>query len=158
MRQDRSVDRSSQEVVESVKPETQSVASDEVFGKTSDEAFGKGSGESSADVAAVASLDEPTRRRIYDHVCARALPVSRDEVTEALGIPRRTTAFHLDRLAQLGLLPVSLCARPRASGRGGGAGRAATPGRTPALPPEGRGGVGPLAVSFPRPPGGKETD
>jgi predicted ArsR family transcriptional regulator len=87
---------------------------------TSDETVGKSSGESSADVAAVASLDEPTRRRIYDHVCARALPLSRDEVTEALGIPRRTTAFHLDRLAELGLLSVSFARRTGRSGPGAG--------------------------------------
>lgn len=87
---------------------------------TSDETVGKSSAESSADVAAVASLDEPTRRRIYDHVCARALPLSRDEVTEALGIPRRTTAFHLDRLAELGLLSVSFARRTGRSGPGAG--------------------------------------
>jgi predicted ArsR family transcriptional regulator len=87
---------------------------------TSSEAFGKSSGEVSADVAAVASLDEPTRRGIYDHVCAHSSPVSRDEVTEALGIPRRTTAFHLDRLAELGLLSVSFARRSGRSGPGAG--------------------------------------
>ena len=87
---------------------------------TSDATIGKSPAESSADVAAVASLDEPTRRRIYDHVCAGALPLSRDEVTEALGIPRRTTAFHLDRLAELGLLSVSFARRTGRSGPGAG--------------------------------------
>src|SRR5664280_3642410 len=87
---------------------------------TSSEAFGKSSGEVSADVAAVASLDEPTRRGIYDHVCAHSSPVSRDEVTEALGIPRRTAAFHLDRLAELGLLSVSFARRSGRSGPGAG--------------------------------------
>jgi predicted ArsR family transcriptional regulator len=87
---------------------------------TSDETVGRTSGESSADVAAVASLDEPTRRRIYDHLCAHALPLSRDEVTEALGIPRRTAAFHLDRLAELGLLSVTFARRTGRSGPGAG--------------------------------------
>jgi len=87
---------------------------------TTDETVGKSTAKSSADVAAVASLDEPTRRRIYDHVCARARPLSRDEVTEALGIPRRTTAFHLDRLAELGLLSVSFARRTGRSGPGAG--------------------------------------
>jgi predicted ArsR family transcriptional regulator len=87
---------------------------------TSDESVGKSSARSFADVAAVASLDEPTRRRIYDHVTAHALPLSRDEVTEALGIPRRTTAFHLDRLAELGLLSVSFARRSGRSGPGAG--------------------------------------
>jgi predicted ArsR family transcriptional regulator len=95
-----------------VKPEKHSM--------TSDETVGKSSAKSSADVAAVASLDEPTRRRIYDHVSARALPLSRDEVAEALGIPRRTAAFHLDRLAELGLLSVSFARRTGRSGPGAG--------------------------------------
>jgi predicted ArsR family transcriptional regulator len=71
-------------------------------------------------VAAVASLGEPTRRRIYDHVCARAVPLSRDDVTDALGIPRRTASFHLDRLAVLGLLSVSFARRTGRSGPGAG--------------------------------------
>jgi predicted ArsR family transcriptional regulator len=75
------------------------------------------------DVAAVASLDEPTRRRVYDWVRGSALPVSRDEVAKALGVPRRTAAFHLDRLAELDLLSVTFARR---SGRNGpGAGRTA---------------------------------
>jgi predicted ArsR family transcriptional regulator len=77
-------------------------------------------GEESADVAAVASLDEPTRRRVYDHVREFAVPVSRDEVAEALGVPRRTAAFHLDRLAGLGLLSVSFARRSGRSGPGAG--------------------------------------
>jgi len=87
---------------------------------TSDESSGRGSGEATADVAAVASLDEPTRRRIYDHVCARSLPVSRDDAADALGVPRRTAAFHLDRLAELGLLSVSFARRSGRSGPGAG--------------------------------------
>ncbi len=90
---------------------------------TSDEAVAESSGEASADVTAVASLDEPTRRRIYDHVRSHALPVSRDDVASALGVPRRTAAFHLDRLSELGLLSFSFARR---SGRNGpGAGRPA---------------------------------
>ena len=71
-------------------------------------------------VAAVASLDEPTRRRIYDLACAHPSPVSRDDVADALGIPRRTAAFHLDRLAGLGLLSVSFARRSGRSGPGAG--------------------------------------
>lgn len=79
--------------------------------------------EQTAAVAAVAGLDEPTRRRVYDHVRGFAVPVSRDEVAAALRVPRRTAAFHLDRLAELGLLSVTFARR---SGRTGpGAGRTA---------------------------------
>jgi predicted ArsR family transcriptional regulator len=72
-------------------------------------------------VAAVAALAEPTRRRVYDHVVQQAVPVDRDQVAAAVGLPRTTAAFHLDRLAQCGLLDVHF---ERRSGRTGpGAGR-----------------------------------
>ncbi|MGY1730608.1 helix-turn-helix transcriptional regulator [Geodermatophilus sp. SYSU D01045] len=74
-------------------------------------------------VAAVAALAEPTRRRLYDHVVRQAEPVGRDEVAAALGVPRATVAFHLDRLVDDGLLDVHF---ERRSGRTGpGAGRPA---------------------------------
>jgi predicted ArsR family transcriptional regulator len=76
--------------------------------------------DETADVAAVASLEEPTRRRVYDHVRAYASPLSRDEVAKALGVPRRTAAFHLDRLAELGLLSVTFARRSGRSGPGAG--------------------------------------
>ncbi|WP_345799836.1 helix-turn-helix domain-containing protein [Microbacterium sp. AZCO] len=67
----------------------------------------------------VAALSDPVRRRLYR--LARERPVGRDEAAEALGIPRSTAAFHLDRLADAGLLAVSY---RRLSGRTGpGAGR-----------------------------------
>ncbi|MBT2401830.1 metalloregulator ArsR/SmtB family transcription factor [Streptomyces sp. ISL-100] len=76
-----------------------------------------------ADVSAIASLDEPTRRRLYDHVARQPGPVSRDEAAAALGLPRPTAAFHLDRLADESLLDVIY---ERRSGRAGpGAGRSA---------------------------------
>lgn len=75
------------------------------------------------DVAAVAALDEPTRRRLYDHVVRQPGPVSRDEAAQALGLARQTAAFHLDRLADAALLDVVY---ERRSGRTGpGAGRPA---------------------------------
>lgn len=50
-------------------------------------------------VAAVAALDEPNRRRLYDFVVRQTSPISKDEVSEAIGLPRTTAAFHLDKLA-----------------------------------------------------------
>jgi predicted ArsR family transcriptional regulator len=77
----------------------------------------------SARVAAVAALAEPTRRRLYEHVVRQPGPVSRDEAAGAVGVPRATTAFHLDRLVADGLLETSF---ERRSGRSGpGAGRPA---------------------------------
>src|SRR5215218_8360021 len=77
----------------------------------------------SAQVAAVAALAEPTRRRLYEHVVRQPGPVSRDDVAGALGLARATAAFHLDRLVADGLLDIHF---ERRSGRTGpGAGRPA---------------------------------
>ena len=74
-------------------------------------------------LAAVAALDEPTRRRLYEYVVRRPAPVSRDDVAAALGVARATVAFHLDRLVEERLLVVEY---ERRSGRTGpGAGRPA---------------------------------
>jgi len=48
-------------------------------------ASGGTDGEATSDLAAVASLDEPTRRRIYDHVRAHPVQLSRNDVADALG-------------------------------------------------------------------------
>ncbi|MEV7098974.1 helix-turn-helix domain-containing protein [Amycolatopsis sp. NPDC051045] len=74
-------------------------------------------------LAAVAALDEPTRRRLYEYVVRCPEPVSRDDVAAALGVPRATVAFHLDRLVDERLLAVG---HERRTGRTGpGAGRPA---------------------------------
>jgi predicted ArsR family transcriptional regulator len=74
-------------------------------------------------VAAVGALVDPTRRRVYEFVAAAAGQVGRDEVALALQIGRSLAAFHLDKLAEVGLLDVAF-ARP--AGRSGpGAGRPA---------------------------------
>ena len=57
-------------------------------------------------VAGVAALADPTRRDLYLHVSAQAEPVSRDEAADALGIARHTAKFHLDKLAEEGLLDI----------------------------------------------------
>ncbi|WP_033443368.1 helix-turn-helix transcriptional regulator [Saccharothrix sp. NRRL B-16314] len=79
--------------------------------------------QSPTHISAVAALDEPTRRRLYDFVVRHPAPASRDEVAEAMGVPRTTVAFHLDRLVAEGLLEV---VHERRTGRTGpGAGRPA---------------------------------
>jgi predicted ArsR family transcriptional regulator len=68
-------------------------------------------------------LDDATRRAVYAAVVARGGPASRDDVAGDLDISRTLAAFHLDKLADRGLLAVTY-ARP--AGRGGpGAGRPA---------------------------------
>jgi predicted ArsR family transcriptional regulator len=75
------------------------------------------------ELAAVALLAEPVRRRLYEYVRERHTVVGRDEAAEAAGISRKLAAFHLDRLADVGLLAVDY---RRLSGRvGPGAGRPA---------------------------------
>lgn len=69
-------------------------------------------------------LTEPTRRAVYDAVRAGREPMTRDEVASAAGISRRLAAFHLDLLAEGGLLSVDY-ARPAGRRGGPGAGRPA---------------------------------
>jgi predicted ArsR family transcriptional regulator len=73
-----------------------------------------------ARILAVATLEEPTRRRLYDHVVRQAAAVTRDEAAAALRLPRATAAFHLDRLAAEGLLDVVYERRTGRSGPGAG--------------------------------------
>lgn len=75
------------------------------------------------DPGALAALGEPARRALYTYVISRDRPVSRDEAAGATGMKRATAAFHLERLAEDGLLEVGFA---RISGRTGpGAGRTA---------------------------------
>ncbi len=72
--------------------------------------------------AAVALLDEPTRRRLYEYVIERDA-VGRDAAAEGVGISRELAAFHLDKLVEGGLLETTF---RRLTGRSGpGAGRPA---------------------------------
>src|SRR5829696_1625431 len=71
-------------------------------------------------IAAVAALDDPTRRAVFDLVARAATAVSRDAAAEALGVSRRVAAFHLDRLAEQGLLIVEYRRPPGRSGPGAG--------------------------------------
>jgi predicted ArsR family transcriptional regulator len=74
-------------------------------------------------IASVAALDDPTRRALFDFVAGSQTAVTREAAAESLGISRRIAAFHLDRLAELGLLSVEY---RRTHGRTGpGAGRPA---------------------------------
>lgn len=75
------------------------------------------------DIDRIALLREPVRRKLYAHVRTSARPVSRDQAARAVGVSRSLAAFHLDRLAEAGLLEVEY---RRLSGRTGrGAGRPA---------------------------------
>ena len=74
-------------------------------------------------VTAIGALADPVRRRLYRYVAERHDAVSREQAAEALGLPLAKTRFHLDRLAEEGLLDVEY---RRLTGRQGpGAGRPA---------------------------------
>src|SRR4051794_41334418 len=53
----------------------------------------------STDIEAVALLDEPVRKALYEHVVRSGRAISRDEAATATGVSRPLAAFHLDRLA-----------------------------------------------------------
>ena len=57
---------------------------------------------------------------MFDLVARATTAVSRDAAADALGVSRRAAAFHLDRLAQLGLLVVEYRRPPGRSGPGAG--------------------------------------
>ena len=71
-------------------------------------------------IEAIAALDEPARRRLYDYVAASGRAISRDEASGATGIGRPLAAFHLDRLAEQGLLSVEFRRLSGRTGRGAG--------------------------------------
>jgi len=72
-------------------------------------------------LAGVAALADPVRRDLFRYVSAQSAPVSRDQAAEALGIPRHTAKFHLEKLADEGLLDTSF--KRLSDRRGPGAGR-----------------------------------
>jgi len=74
-------------------------------------------------VTGLAALADPIRRELYLFVVAQPEPVSRDRAAEGVAVPRHTAKFHLDKLAEQGLLDTEF---QRLSGRRGpGAGRPA---------------------------------
>lgn len=69
----------------------------------------------------LALLGDPVRRAIYRHVVSSGREVSREEAARAAGVSRSVASFHLDRLAEEGLLEVSF--RRLSARTGPGAGR-----------------------------------
>jgi predicted ArsR family transcriptional regulator len=73
--------------------------------------------------SSVEILAEPTRRKVFDAVRTAPGPVTREAIAVEVEIGTRLAAFHLDRLAEAGLLTIDY-ARPEGCG-GPGAGRPA---------------------------------
>jgi predicted ArsR family transcriptional regulator len=76
-----------------------------------------------SEISVVAVLNDPVRHRLYDYIAMQPHGVSRSEAATAVGIQRTLAAFHLDRLAEAGLVDVTF-SRP-AGQAGPGAGRPA---------------------------------
>jgi predicted ArsR family transcriptional regulator len=75
------------------------------------------------DLAGLGLLADDARRRLYDFVTGQRDAVSREEAATATGIGRTLAAYHLDKLAEAGLLDVGYA---RTNGRTGpGSGRPA---------------------------------
>ncbi|GAB2836698.1 helix-turn-helix domain-containing protein [Actinocorallia aurea] len=75
------------------------------------------------DIEAIALLQDPVRRRLYELVAGAGADVGRNEASTTAGISRTLAAFHLDKLVEGGLLD-AVFRRPE--GRTGpGAGRPA---------------------------------
>jgi predicted ArsR family transcriptional regulator len=73
-----------------------------------------------ARVAGVAALADPVRRDLYLYVSAQPMPISRDQAADALGIARHNAKFHLDKLADEGLLDISFKRLSERQGPGAG--------------------------------------
>jgi predicted ArsR family transcriptional regulator len=71
-------------------------------------------------VEAISLLGEPVRRQLYEYVFEQREPVSREEAASAVGIKRSLAAFHLDKLAEEGLLEVEFKRLSHRKGPGAG--------------------------------------
>jgi predicted ArsR family transcriptional regulator len=72
-------------------------------------------------IAGIAALDQPLRRDLYRHLAKTGTWSTRDDVATALALSRSVAAFHLDKLAEAGVVEVRF---ERTTGRRGpGAGR-----------------------------------
>ena len=74
-------------------------------------------------LAALASLGDENRRKLFDFVASAPDAVGRDDAAAALGLARSTASFHLDRLVKDGLLAVEF--RKLGGREGPGSGRPA---------------------------------
>ncbi len=72
------------------------------------------------DIGHLSVLSDELRRRMYLYVREQAGPVTREDVARALGLSRKLAAFHLDKLAEEGLLEYQYKRPPGRSGPGAG--------------------------------------
>jgi predicted ArsR family transcriptional regulator len=70
--------------------------------------------------ATLGLLGDPVRRGLYEYVAAQRTAVARNDAAEATGTSRTLAAYHLDRLAEAGLLQVEYARRNGRTGPGAG--------------------------------------
>jgi DNA-binding transcriptional ArsR family regulator len=72
------------------------------------------------DIGHLSVLSDELRRRMYLYVREQTGPVTREDVARAMGLSRKLAAFHLDKLAEEGLLEFQYKRPPGRSGPGAG--------------------------------------
>lgn len=73
-----------------------------------------------AQAARIGALAESTRRRLYEYVASQPGAVGREQAARELGLAPHTVNFHLDRLAEEGLLDVQFRRLTERTGPGSG--------------------------------------
>jgi len=76
--------------------------------------------EREARIAEIAALDQPVRGDLYALLVERDDWITRDEAAATLEVPRSVAAFHLDKLAEVGLVDTRFERPPGRSGPGAG--------------------------------------
>jgi predicted ArsR family transcriptional regulator len=76
--------------------------------------------DNAEELSAISLLVDPVRWRLYDLLRSTGRAVGRDEAATAAGISRSLASFHLDRMAEAGLLEVEYRRLSGRSGRGAG--------------------------------------
>jgi predicted ArsR family transcriptional regulator len=71
-------------------------------------------------IAELSALADPVRNALYEYVAGQGAPVGRDAAARAVGVSRTLAAYHLDRLADAGLLEVSFARQNDRTGPGAG--------------------------------------
>jgi predicted ArsR family transcriptional regulator len=71
-----------------------------------------------AAVSAVAVLNDPVRRALFDAVRRAPAALTREDAAAAVGISRKLAAFHLDKLVEVGLLRLDSSPEAAAARRG----------------------------------------
>lgn len=75
---------------------------------------------SNQDLHEVSLLADDVRRRLYDVVVAQSEAITREQAAAAAGVGRALAAYHLDRLAEAGLIEVGFARTPGRTGPGSG--------------------------------------